>query len=60
MAVTLSPLGGVAGQFFDNIGAPLSGGLLYSYAAGTTTAQATYYDASGVWTLVVVYQMRFG
>jgi hypothetical protein len=48
MAVSLSPLGGVAGQFFDNNGVPLSGGLLYTYAAGTTTAQATYFNASGV------------
>jgi hypothetical protein len=48
MAVSLSPLGGVAGQFFDNNGVPLSGGLLYTYAAGTTTAQPTYFNASGV------------
>ncbi len=27
---------------FDNNGMPLAGGLLYSYAAGTTTPQATY------------------
>ena len=47
MAVNLSPLGGVAGQFFDNNGDPLSGGLLYSYAAGTTTPAATYTSSSG-------------
>jgi hypothetical protein len=47
MAVNLSPLGGVAGQFFDNNGVPLSGGLLYTYAAGTTTAQTTYTSSSG-------------
>jgi len=40
--VFLSPVGGVAAQFFDNSGNPLSGGKLYTYAAGTTTPQTTY------------------
>jgi len=31
-------------QFFDANGAPLSGGKLYTYAAGTTTPLATYTD----------------
>jgi hypothetical protein len=35
-------------QFFDANGEPLVGGKLYSYAAGTTTPQATYTDAGGV------------
>jgi len=48
MAVLLSPVGGVAGQFFDNNGNPLTGGKLYSYVAGTTTPQATYTSSSGV------------
>ena len=48
MAVTLSPLGGVGAQFFDNSGNPLTGGKLYSYAAGTTTPQPTYTTASGL------------
>ena len=48
MAVNLSPVGGVAGQFFDNNGNPLTGGKLYTYAAGTTTPQATYTSAAGV------------
>ena len=47
MSVYLSPLGGAGWQFFDNNGNPLSGGLLYTYAAGTTTPQATYTTAAG-------------
>ena len=47
MSVNLSPVAGVAGQFFDNYGVPLSGGKLYTYAAGTTTNQATYTSALG-------------
>ena len=35
-------------QFFDLNGAPLSGGLLYTYAAGSTTPLATYTDSTGV------------
>lgn len=34
-------------QFFDNNGAPLANGFVYTYAAGTTTELATYTDASG-------------
>ena len=48
MAVYLSPVGGVAAQFFNNSGVILSGGKLYSYAAGTTTPKATYTSSSGV------------
>jgi hypothetical protein len=47
MAVNLSPIGGVAGQFFDNNGNPLTGGKIFTYAAGTTTPQATYTSAGG-------------
>ena len=47
MAVNLSPVGGVAAQFFDNNGVPLSGGFLYTYAAGTSTPQATYTSSNG-------------
>jgi hypothetical protein len=48
MAVLLSPIGGVAGQFFDNNGNPLVGGKLFTYAAGTTTPQATFTSALGI------------
>lgn len=34
-------------QFYDSDGNPLSGGLIYTYAAGTTTPQATYTDQGG-------------
>jgi len=34
-------------QFLDANGAPLVGGKLYTFAAGTTTPQATYTDQSG-------------
>lgn len=47
MAVNLSALAGAGQQFFDNNGTPLSGGKLYSYAAGTTTPQTTYTSVSG-------------
>jgi len=35
-------------QFFDANGAPLAGGLLYTYEAGSTTPLATYTDSTGV------------
>ena len=47
MAFNLSPLAGAGWQFFDNSGVILSGGLLYTYAAGTTTPQTTYTSSSG-------------
>ena len=47
MTVNLSALAGAGQQFFDNSGVILSGGKLYSYAAGTSTPQATYTSASG-------------
>jgi len=43
MAVNLSPVGN-AQQFFDNNGVPLSGGLLYTYQAGSSTPLATFTD----------------
>jgi hypothetical protein len=48
MSVNLSPLGGVAAQFFNNDGVPLAGGLIYTYLAGTNTSQATYTTISGL------------
>ena len=47
MAVYLSPLGGAGWQFFDNAGAVLTGGKIYTYAAGTTTPLATYTTSAG-------------
>jgi hypothetical protein len=47
MAVFLSPIGGAGWQFFNNSGVILSGGKLYTYAAGTTTPKASYTSSSG-------------
>ena len=47
MGVNLSPVGGVAAQFFTNNGVILSGGKIYTYTAGTTTNQATYTSSNG-------------
>lgn len=48
MAVSLSQYAGAGAQFFDNNGNPLAGGLIYTYAAGTTTPAATYTSSSGL------------
>lgn len=45
--VALSIYGGVGWQFFDNNGDPLSGGKIYTYAAGTTTPLQTYTSSTG-------------
>jgi hypothetical protein len=47
MAVSLSQYAGAGAQFFDNNGNPLAGGLIYTYAAGTTTPAATYTTYTG-------------
>jgi hypothetical protein len=47
MSVNLSLFAGAGWQFFDNNGVPLAGGLIYTYAAGTTTPQATYTSSTG-------------
>jgi hypothetical protein len=46
-AVSLSAFGGVGAQFFDNSGVILTGGKIYTYAAGTTTPAATYTSNTG-------------
>jgi hypothetical protein len=48
MTVNISLFAGAGAQFFDDNGVPLSGGLLYTYAAGTTTAATTYTSATGL------------
>jgi hypothetical protein len=47
MAVNLSPVGGAAQQFFDNSGNVLTGGKIFTYAAGTSTPLASYTSSSG-------------
>lgn len=47
MTVFLSLVGGAGAQFFDGNGTPLSGGKLYTYAAGTTTPATTYTSSAG-------------
>jgi hypothetical protein len=56
MAVNLSPVGGVAAQFFTNTGAVLTGGKLYTYLAGTTTPAVAYTSSQGnvAWTNPIV------
>lgn len=48
MAVNLSPIWGAGAQLLDNSGNVLSGGKIYTYAAGTTTQVATYTSNSGI------------
>jgi hypothetical protein len=47
MSVFLSPIGGAGWQFFNNDGTVLSGGKIYTYAAGTSTPKATYTTVAG-------------
>jgi hypothetical protein len=47
MSVNLSALAGAGWQFFDNDGVPLSGGLIYTYLAGTSTPAAVYTTNAG-------------
>lgn len=45
-SVLLSPVGN-GQQFFDNNGAPLAGGLIYTYQAGSSTLLTTYTTVDG-------------
>jgi len=45
--VYLSAFAGAGWQFFSNTGQPLSGGMIYTYAAGTTAPAATYTSSAG-------------
>lgn len=47
MTVHLSALAGAGAQFFTDDGSVLSGGKIYTYAAGTTTPQTTYISSAG-------------
>ena len=47
MTVTLSLFAGAGAQFLDNSGNVLTGGLIYTYRAGTTTSLAVYTSSLG-------------
>jgi hypothetical protein len=47
MSINLSAFAGAGAQFFDANGAPLTGGLLYSYLSGTSTPVTTYTTRDG-------------
>lgn len=47
MSYNLSAFAGAGAQFFDNSGVPLTGGLIYTYLAGTTTPADTWTNNSG-------------
>lgn len=49
MTVYLSAFAGAGAQFFTDDGEVLSGGKIYTYAAGTTTPQTTYTSVSGLY-----------
>jgi hypothetical protein len=48
MSVSLSLFAGAGWQFFTDSGTVLSGGLVYTYAAGTTTPVTTYSSVTGL------------
>jgi len=48
MTVYLSPFAGAGAQFFTDDGSVLSGGFIYTFAAGSTTPLTTYTSISGL------------
>lgn len=56
MAAYLSPVGGAGAQFFTDSGDVLTGGKIFTYAAGTTTPQTAYTTSAGnvPWTNPIV------
>jgi hypothetical protein len=48
MSINISAFAGAGAQFSDSNGAPLSGGLIYTYAAGTTTNAVTFTSRTGL------------
>lgn len=48
MSVSLSLFAGVGQQFFTDSGNVLSGGLIYSYQAGTSTPAVTFTSSDGI------------
>jgi len=47
MSINLSAFAGAGAQFSDANGAPLTGGLIYTYLSGTTTPVTTYTTRDG-------------
>jgi hypothetical protein len=47
MSINLSAFAGAGAQFLDANGAPLTGGLLYTYLSGTSTPATTYTTRDG-------------
>jgi len=47
MSINLSAFAGAGAQFLDANGAPLTGGLLYTYLSGTSTPATTYTSRAG-------------
>ena len=47
MSINLSAFAGAGAQFLDANGAPLTGGLIYTYLSGTSTPATTYTSRDG-------------
>ena len=48
MTINIALVAGAGAQFFDDSGVPLSGGLIYTYLAGTTTPATSYTARDGL------------